>query len=75
MPKSLDTGVSSRVPIKVPASEKQALIAVLRDRETLSALTRELWRKEVARRLKNNNRGATDVAVKVQPKPASPISR
>jgi hypothetical protein len=52
MPKSLDTGVSARVPVKVPAAEKQALIAVLRDGETLSALTRELWRKEVARRLK-----------------------
>jgi hypothetical protein len=52
MPKSLDTGVSARVPIKVPAAEKQALIDVLRDGETLSALTRELWRKEVARRLK-----------------------
>lgn len=73
MPKSLDTGVSSRVPIKVPAAEKQALLDVLRDGETLSALTRELWRKEVARRLKNN-RGATDVAVRVPPKPASPIS-
>ena len=52
MPKSLDTGVSSRVPVKVPAAEKQALIDVLRDGETVSALTRELWRKEVKRRAK-----------------------
>jgi hypothetical protein len=52
MPKSLDTGVSARVPVKVPAAEKQALIDVLRDGETVSGLSRELWRKEVAKRLK-----------------------
>jgi hypothetical protein len=50
MPKSLDTGVSMRVPVKVPAPEKQALIDVLRDGETISSLTRELWRREVKRR-------------------------
>ena len=56
MPKSLDTGVSSRVPIKVPAAEKQAVLDVLRDGETISALTRELWRQEVKRRVSRSDK-------------------
>jgi hypothetical protein len=50
MPKSLDTGVSEQVHVKIPASEKAALFAALRDGETISKLTRELWRREVVRR-------------------------
>lgn len=52
MPKSLDTGVSAIVPIKTPAKEKEALQAVLDDGETISGLTRELWKKEVKKRTK-----------------------
>jgi hypothetical protein len=50
MPKSLDTGVSEQVHVKIPANEKADLFAILRDGETISKLTRELWRREVARR-------------------------
>jgi len=50
MPKSLDTGVSEQVHVKIPANEKADLFAALREGETVSKLTRELWRKEVVRR-------------------------
>jgi hypothetical protein len=50
MPKSLSEGVSEQVHVKIPATEKAALFAALRDGETISKLTRELWRKEVVRR-------------------------
>lgn len=54
MPKSLDTGVSKTIPIKCPDAEKAALLAALDKGETLSELTRELWRKEVKRRRKKS---------------------
>jgi hypothetical protein len=50
MPKSLSEGVSEQVHVKIPANEKAELFAALRDGETISKLTRELWRKEVVRR-------------------------
>lgn len=50
MPKSLDTGVSAIIPIRTPTTEKEALQAVLRDGETVSGLTRELWKKEIKKR-------------------------
>ena len=50
MPKSLSEGVSEQVHVKIPATEKADLFAALRDGETISKLTRELWRREVARR-------------------------
>lgn len=52
MPKSLDTGPSERIPIRTPDKEKAALQSVLRDDETISGLTRELWRSEVKKRRK-----------------------
>ena len=56
MPKSLDTGVSARVPVKVPAAEKQAVLDALCDGETISSLTRELWRREVKRRVSRSDK-------------------
>jgi hypothetical protein len=52
MPKSLDNGPSAIVPIRTPATEKDALQDVLQDGETISGLTRELWKKEIKRRKK-----------------------
>lgn len=46
MPKSLSTGPSKSVQIKCPQSDKLAIVAVLREGETLSELTRALWRRE-----------------------------
>jgi hypothetical protein len=56
VPKSLDTGVSAIVPIRTPATEKEALQAVLCDGETISGLTRELWKKEVKKRTKKKTK-------------------
>lgn len=50
MPKSLDRGPSKSVQIKCPEADKAAIVAVLRDGETLSELTRRLWSQEVLRR-------------------------
>ena len=50
MPKSLDRGPSKSVQIKCPESDKLAIVAVLREGETLSELTRRLWRDEVKKR-------------------------
>jgi hypothetical protein len=47
-----DNGPSSIVPIRTPDQEKAALQAVLQDDETISGLTRELWKKEVKKRTK-----------------------
>lgn len=55
MPKSLDSGPSRKIEIKTSDAERAALIAVLVEGETISELTRELWRKEVARRVKRVN--------------------
>jgi hypothetical protein len=54
MPKSLDVGASKSVQIKCPEFEKTAIVESLRQGETLSALTRELWRGEVAKRQPKN---------------------
>ncbi len=56
VPKSLDTGVSAIVPIRTPAEEKEALQAVLCDGESISGLTRELWKKEVKKRTKKKEK-------------------
>jgi hypothetical protein len=56
VPKSLDTGVSAIVPIRTPTSEKEALQAVLCQGETISGLTRELWKKEVKKRTKKKTK-------------------
>lgn len=50
MPKSLDRGPSKSVQIKCAESDKFAIVAVLREGETLSKLTRRLWGQEVLRR-------------------------
>jgi len=47
MPKSLDRGPSKSVQIKCPEAEKAAIVDVLSEGETLSELTRRLWRNEV----------------------------
>jgi hypothetical protein len=47
MPKSLDKGPSKSVQVKCPYDEKKAIVDVLREGETLSELTRRLWRNEV----------------------------
>lgn len=56
MPKSLDTGPSSIIPIRTPDQEKAALQAVLQESETISGLTRELWEKEVKKRTKKKTK-------------------
>lgn len=55
MPKSLAKGESKIVPVKCPDAEKAALVAMLREGETISSLTRELWRDEVKRRSKKKH--------------------
>ena len=50
MPKSLDVGPSKSVQIKCPEAEKAAIVDVLSEGETLSELTRRLWRAEAERR-------------------------
>jgi hypothetical protein len=50
MPKSLSTGPSKSVQIKCPEAEKAAIVDVLSEGETLSELTRRLWRAESERR-------------------------
>ncbi len=55
MPKSLDTGVSERLEIKIPASEKAAAIASLADGETISELVRYLLQRETKKRAKRKN--------------------
>ena len=50
MPKSLDIGPSKSVQIKCPEAEKAAIVDVLFEGETLSELTRQLWRAEAERR-------------------------
>jgi hypothetical protein len=52
MPKSLSVGPSSIIPIRTPEDEKTALQSILVDGETISGLTRELWKKEVKKRTK-----------------------
>lgn len=52
MPKSLGSGESKIVPVKCPDAEKTALQSVLREGETISSVTRELWRKLVKSRAK-----------------------
>jgi hypothetical protein len=47
-----ENGPSSIVPIRTPDQEKAALQAVLQDGETISGLTRQLWKKEVKKRTK-----------------------
>ena len=47
-----ESGPSSIIPIRTPEKEKAALQAVLQDDETISGLTRELWKKEVKKRTK-----------------------
>ena len=54
VPKSLGSGESKIVPIKCPDAEKQELVSVLRSDETVSSLTRELWRKLVRSRKKKS---------------------
>ena len=56
MPKSLSTGPSKSVQIKCPQSDKLAIVEVLREGETLSELTRELWRREVETRVSKPKR-------------------
>lgn len=47
-----EEGPSSIIPIRTPDQEKAALQAVLQDDETISGLTRQLWKKEVKKRTK-----------------------
>ena len=47
-----ENGPSSIIPIRTPENEKAALQAVLQDDETISGLTRDLWKKEVKKRTK-----------------------
>lgn len=49
-----ENGPSSIIPIRTPDQEKAALQAVLQDGETISGLTRELWKKEIKKRTKKN---------------------
>lgn len=51
-----ENGPSSIVPIRTPDTEKSALQAVLKDDETISGLTRELWKKEVKKRTKKTKK-------------------
>jgi hypothetical protein len=53
MPKSLDSGPSKIVPIKMPDAEKQAAQAACKEGETLSAFVRDAVKREVKRRKKN----------------------
>jgi hypothetical protein len=50
MPKSLDEGPSAIVPIKAPIGLRDSLRDCLRDGETISGLTRELWQREITAR-------------------------
>lgn len=50
-----ENGPSSIVPIRTPDHEKAALQSVLQDGETISGLTRELWKKEVKKRTKKKS--------------------
>jgi len=50
MPKSLSQGISKIVPVKMPDDEKQAVISVCKEGETLSAFVRVAVAKEVKRR-------------------------
>jgi hypothetical protein len=51
-----ENGPSSIIPIRTPDQEKAALQAVLQDGETISGLTRELWKKEVKKRTKKKSK-------------------
>lgn len=55
MPRSLDEGPSAIVPVKTPKGLRDLLKAWLKDGETISSLTRELWTREIAKRKKAAN--------------------
>ena len=50
MPKSLDQGPTSIVPVRMPETEKSSAKAECEEGETLSAFIREATRREVNRR-------------------------
>lgn len=50
MPKSLDEGPSAIVPIKAPQGLRDLLREMLREGETISSVTRQLWVDEIVRR-------------------------
>jgi hypothetical protein len=51
-----ENGPSSIVPIRTPDTEKDALKEVLESGETISGLTRQLWKKEVKKRTKKKTK-------------------
>lgn len=51
----LGEGPTAIVPIKAPEELREALKQCLRDGETISGLTRELWEREIAKREKKKS--------------------